>query len=120
MVFQILGLPAATSIFLAGFTGSAFVVLLAQSSMDEGNDIKLKDGLTLSGIVAAGSLLYIDYLNYIGDIPVDISSNLVGWINSGIIEVAGLTKFFAFLVLAWKFIDYDFPGKMEFFNKVTG
>lgn len=88
--------------------------------MGEGDDYKLKDGLTLSGVVAAGSLLYIDYLNYIGDIPVDISSNIVGWINSGIIEVAGLTKFFAFLVLAWKFIDYDFPGKMEFFRKVTG
>lgn len=118
MQLQILGLPVATSIFLTGFAISGLTVYLAR--MNDKDDFQVKEGLTLSGIITGATLLYIDFLKYTGEVPVQISNQLVAWLNDGLIEVAGLTKFFAVLVIAWTLLDYQFPGKMEFFNKVTG
>lgn len=116
--FQILGLPTAISIFAAGFTLSAATVFLAR--LNGKDDFKVKDGLTISGVITAASLLYIDYLSFNGVVPLEIQNRFLAWINNGLIEVADLTKFFVFLVIGWKLLDYQFPGKMEFFNKVTG
>lgn len=89
-------------------------VLLHLAKIRRGDSFEISEGITVSGLVSLSFLFMIDYLHL-------MKGKTAGtYLGKKVIEVAGLTTFFAVLTIAWALWKYDWPGKYEVFEIITG
>lgn len=101
-----------TTLLLQGLAAGGIILYLAKKQ--RGDSFEIREGITLSGLTSLSFLFLIDYLH--------LMKGMTGstYLGKKVIEVAGLTTFFAVLTVAWTLWKYDWPGKYEVYEKITG
>jgi len=106
------GIEWSTALLIEGLVAGGIIVYLAR--LNGKDSFEIKDGITVSGLVSLSFLGMIDYLHLINGMTASTY-----W-GKKIIEVANLTMFFAVLTVAWILWKYQWPGKYEVYEKITG
>ena len=101
-----------TVLLLEGLAVGGIILYLAKRR--RGDSFKIREGITLSGAASLSFLFMIDYLHLMK------GKTGTTYLGKKVVEVAGLTTFFAVLTVAWALWSYDWPGKYEVFEKITG
>lgn len=101
-----------TALLIEGLAAGGFILYLAQRR--RGDSFEIREGITLSGLTSLLFLFMIDYLHLMK------SKTASSYLGKKVVEVAGLTTFFAVLTVAWALWKYNWPGKYEVFEKITG
>lgn len=101
-----------TTLLLQGLLAGGAILYL--SKRRHGDSFEIRDGVTLSGATSLAFLFMIDYLHLMKGMEATT------YLGKKVVEVAGLTTFFAVLTVAWALWTYKWPGKYEVFQKITG